>query len=278
MQFGIFAKTFHRPDATATLRAVADAGYRTTQFNLSVVGLPTVPSSVPRTTVDEVRAAVEVSGVGLAAISGTFNAAHPDPAHRAEYLRRFPVLCRFAADLSIPVITLSSGSRDAEDMWRWHDDNTTEDAWDDSRAVLTQLARIASDAGVAVAVEPEFSNIVTTAALGARMLDQVASDALGVVFDAANLLDPETFELETASAQIRSDVELLAPHLLLVHAKELRTRRSPGPAGKGLVPWPIVLESLESVDYRGSVIVHGLSESDAVFALETLRRAQPQRA
>ena len=43
MQLGIFAKTFDRPDVDACLQAVADAGIPATQFNLSVVGLPTIP-------------------------------------------------------------------------------------------------------------------------------------------------------------------------------------------------------------------------------------------
>ena len=70
-------------------------------------------------------AAADQAGVALAAISGTFNAAHPDPAHRQTYLERFPHLCAAARDLQIGIITLSSGSRDPEDMWRWHPDNTT---------------------------------------------------------------------------------------------------------------------------------------------------------
>jgi sugar phosphate isomerase/epimerase len=60
----------------------------------------------------EGRAAADQAGVALAAISGSFNAAHPDPAHRETYLDRFPHLCAAARNLQIEIITLSSGSRD----------------------------------------------------------------------------------------------------------------------------------------------------------------------
>ena len=97
MRLGIFAKTFDRPDVASCLQAVADAGIPATQFNLSVAGLPTIPDApVPDEVIREIRAAADQAGVALAAISGTFNAAHPDPAHRQTYLDRFPHLCAAA--------------------------------------------------------------------------------------------------------------------------------------------------------------------------------------
>ena len=50
MQLGIFAKTFDRPNVASCLQAVADAGIPATQFNLSVAGLPTIPTSPYRMT------------------------------------------------------------------------------------------------------------------------------------------------------------------------------------------------------------------------------------
>lgn len=103
MKLGIFAKTFDRAGVDPCLQAVADAGIPATQFNLSVVGLPTIPTGpVPEPVIEQIRAASERSEVTLAAISGTFNAAHPDPAHRQRYLERFPYLCAAAQDLRIP--------------------------------------------------------------------------------------------------------------------------------------------------------------------------------
>ena len=164
MQLGIFAKTFDRPNVASCLQAVADAGIPATQFNLSVAGLPTLPDApVPNDVVDAIRAGADQAGVALAAISGTFNAAHPDSAQRQTYLARFPHLCAVARDLQIGIITLSSGSRDPHDMWRWHPDNTTPQAWADSRATLQALAALAEDYGLTLAVEPEHSNVVATA-------------------------------------------------------------------------------------------------------------------
>lgn len=273
MQLGIFAKTYNRPTVEQTLRAVRNDGLSAVQFNMSVLGLPTIPDPVAPQAIAEIALAADATRVTLAAISGTFNAAHPDPDTRAAYLDRFPHLARAAAALEIPVITLSSGSRDREDMWRYHPDNSTEQAWDDSRTCLTRLAAIAEDHGLVVAVEPEHTNVVADATLARRMLDEVFSPALGIVFDAANLLDSDTATTQTMTTTIRDAITVLGPGIALAHAKELTIGRRPVPAGAGILPWQHILDSLTDAGYRGPLIIHGLDEHDVPNAVHTLSGA-----
>jgi sugar phosphate isomerase/epimerase len=273
MQLGIFAKVFSRPTVSQTLEAVADVGIRAVQFNLSVLGLPTVPDAVPAEAVAATREAVACTGVQLAAISGTFNTAHPDPAVRRVGITRFPVLCQTARALNIPVITLSSGSRHPRNMWGYHPDNGTAAAWSDSRDSLTALSAIATDHGVALAVEPEHANVLATAALAHRMLHEIGSPALGVVFDAANLIDPDLATPTGMQSAITQAVILLGPDIVLCHAKELTTGRRPVPAGAGMLPWDAIIDALDGVGFRGTLVIHGLEEPDVGAAVHTLQGA-----
>ena len=273
MRLGIFAKTFPRPTAEQTLRAAADAGVTVVQFNLSVLGLPTVPDTVPAEAIAATREAAARTGVKLAAISGTFNTAHPDPAVRGAGVARFPVLCEAASSLGIPVITLSSGSRDPQDMWRYHPDNNTDAAWSDSRDSLTALAAAAAGHGVTLAVEPEHANILATAALARRMLDEIGSPALGIVFDAANLIDPGLATPESMRSVITGAVTLLGPDIVLAHAKELTAGRRAVPAGAGMLPWDLIIDTLDGAGFGGTLVIHGLDEADVPVAVRTLRYA-----
>ncbi|TGW05439.1 sugar phosphate isomerase/epimerase, partial [Mesorhizobium sp. M2D.F.Ca.ET.145.01.1.1] len=97
MRLGIFAKTFPGTDPAVVLAAVKQAGYETTQFNLACAGLPSMPDAVPADAVAAIRAAVRSSGVSLAALSGTYNMAHPDRTVRDEGLRRLGVVIDTAA-------------------------------------------------------------------------------------------------------------------------------------------------------------------------------------
>jgi sugar phosphate isomerase/epimerase len=274
MQLGIFAKTFDRPDVVSCLQAVADAGIPATQFNLSVAGLPTIPHEpVPQEIVKGIRSAADQAGVALAAISGTFNAAHPDPALRQNYLARFPHLCVVARDLQIRIITLSSGSRDPDDMWRWHADNTTPQAWLDSHATLQALAELADDHGLSLAVEPEHSNVVATADQAITMLDQIGSPALKLIYDAANLLDPDRYDADAAASAITRDITTLGPHIALGHAKELVAKRAPVAPGEGLLPWRLIVQKLHEAGFDGALIIHGLPETSVPLAVSTLDAA-----
>jgi sugar phosphate isomerase/epimerase len=274
MQLGIFAKTFDRPDVASCLQAVADAGIPATQFNLSVTGLPTIPAQpVPDDVVDAIQAAADQAGVALVAISGTFNAAHPDPSYRRTYLARFPHLCAVARDLQIGIITLSSGSRDPHDMWRWHPDNTTAQAWADSRTTLKALAALADDHGLTLAVEPEHSNVLATADQAITMLDQIGSPALKIIYDAANLLDPNGYDSAAAAAAITRDITTLGPHIALGHAKELIAERAPAAPGTGLLPWPLIVQTLHEAGFDGTLVIHGLPEASVPRAVTTLEAA-----
>ena len=274
MQLGIFAKTFDRPDVASCLHAVADAGIPATQFNLSVAGLPTIPDApVPDQILRDVRAAADQAGVALDAISGTFNAAHPDPAHRQTYLDRFRHLCAAAQDLQIGIITLSSGSRDPDDMWRWHPETTTARAWADSRSTLRALATLAENHGLTLAVEPEHSNVVATADEAIAMLDQIGSPALKIVYDAANLLDPDGYDPAAAAAAISRDIAKLGTHIALAHAKELVADRAPAAPGAGLLPWPLIMQTLHHAGFDGTLVIHGLPESSVPLAVTTLDAA-----
>jgi sugar phosphate isomerase/epimerase len=271
MQLGIFAKTFVRPSVEQTLQAVADAGIPAVQFNLSVLGLPTVPHTVPAEAIAATREAAARTGVELAALSGTFNAAHPDAAVRKAGVARFPVLCEAATTLDIPVITLCSGSRDPEDMWRYHPDNSSRAAWSDSRESLAALATIAAKHGLKLAVEPEPTNVLATAALTRQMLDEIGSPALGVLFDAANLVDPDRPCPDGMLPVITQAATLLGPDIVLGHAKELASGRRRVPAGDGILPWDGIVDALGRAGFTGTLVIHGLDEPDVSRAVQTLR-------
>jgi sugar phosphate isomerase/epimerase len=271
MRLAIFAKTFGRATVDECLAAVREAGLDAVQFNLSILGIDTVPQHAPD---DQLlagaREAFRQAGVEAVALSGTFNAAHPDPAVRERYLARFHSVCEAAADLQIPLVTLSSGSRAADDMWRWHPENSTAQAWSDSLATLREVASIAARYDLRVAFEPERNNIVSTAELAVRMLEQVGSDRMGTIFDAANLLTQEIVANGTVEATITDAAQRLRGAVWLAHAKELRFPEQELPAGAGIVPWRLVIDQLDRIGYDGPLVIHGLQERDVPAALSSL--------
>ena len=60
-------------------------------------GLDPLPDAIPEEAATAIRAASTAAGVEIAAVSGTFNMIHPDPAVRADGLRRLAVARRGGA-------------------------------------------------------------------------------------------------------------------------------------------------------------------------------------
>src|ERR1043166_8168981 len=159
MRLGIFAKTFVRPTVEQTLDAVREHGLDCVQFNLACAGLPSLPDALDRTLCERVRRAHEERQIVMAAVSGTFNMIHPDGRQRREGLRRLGVLAAGCRWLGTSVITLCTGTRDPENMWRRHPDNDSPQAWNDLIHSMKEALKIAEDNAVILAFEPEIANV-----------------------------------------------------------------------------------------------------------------------
>src|SRR5829696_10384969 len=113
-----------------------------------------------------------------------------DPPESQEAARRaakLGVLAGVCGQLGTSVITLCTGTRDPEYMWRSHPDNDVPAAWQDLLASMERALEIAEEYEVTLAFEPEVNNVVASAEKGRRLLDDMQSSRLKVVMDAANL-------------------------------------------------------------------------------------------
>lgn len=276
MRLGIFARTFARPSLEGVLDAVAGHGLKETQFNMSVAGLPSMPDEIDPALADRVREAAAGRDVRLAAVSGTFNMAHPDEEIRRDGLRRLGVISGSCGRLGTPVITLCTGTRDRENMWRRHPDNGTPEAWRDLLATMQVALETAEEHGVTLAFEPEINNVVDSAQRGRRLLDEMRSPRLKVVMDAANLFDAEdpARRLDHSEEVLYEAFELLGDDIVIAHAKDVRASGEFVAAGKGDLDYDLYLKHLAG--YHGPLILHGLGEEEVeesvAFLSDRLRR------
>ena len=271
MHVGIFAKTFKRSSLEETLDAVVSLGVTCVQFNMSCAGLAPLPEAIDSDLADRIGKACALRGIEMAAVSGTFNMAHPDSQVRADGLRRLDVLAGACSALGTRLITLCTGTRDPDDMWRRHPDNDGPDAWRDLVSSLRQALRIAERHDVRLGIEPEVSNVVDSALKARRVLDELGSPRLKIVFDAANLF--HTGELPRMQELLTDAVERLGPDVALAHAKDLASDGHAGDraAGTGLLDYDLYLRLLRGCKYDGPLILHGLSEAESPAAIAFLR-------
>jgi sugar phosphate isomerase/epimerase len=268
MQLGIFAKTFPGKTALDVLRATKAAGFQCAQYNLACSGLPSMADAVPRAVRDEIAGAVKETGIELVALSATWNMAHPEEVVRERGLRQFAVMAPTAKELGIPLLTLCTGTRDANDQWRHHPDNETQLAWDDMCASMAEALKIAEANDVMLGVEPELANVVSSAAKARTLLDEMKSPRLKIVLDAANLFERESL-LEQRRI-VSEAADLLAGSIAIAHAKDRKADGSFTAAGQGVLDYPHFISALKNAGFNGSLITHGLEPQDAPAVSEFL--------
>src|SRR5262245_29821086 len=187
MEIGIFVKTFARQSLTATLDAVLASGLRVVQFNMVCAGLPSMPDTISPKLAASIRRELAARDMQMAAVSGTFNVIHPDHEARSAGMRRLHILAAACHAMGTSVITLSTGTRDGQDMWRAHPENASPAAWEELLESMREIAAIGAEFGVTMAFEPEGSNVVDSAWKARRLLDELGSPYVKVVMDGANL-------------------------------------------------------------------------------------------
>ena len=303
MHLGIFAKTFPGPSLEARLDAIAERGLTHVQFNMSCAGLPTLPERLNEDHCVWIARSFRERGLTMAAISGTFNLCDPDESRLAENLARLDVLASACRWLDTRIITLCTGTRDPEDMWKWHPENVRRTTWESLVTAIRQAVELADRHEVTLAFEPERNNVVSSVAKARMLLDQIDSPWLKVVIDPANLMRAGDFALLSeildevfdwlgpdivlAHAKIppdvgqKTDMETIREYLGRIEPRWLIAMKKMDEAGE---PWREVkamlsgekppalvvlldfyvayVKRLASINYTGSLIMHGLHEED----------------
>lgn len=260
MNIGIFEKTFQRPTLDATLDAVRDHGLTAIQFDFASAGLPSMPDQIDTHTTATIRNALATRQISMAAVSGTFNIIHPDQQVRRDGMRRLRVLAAACSALGTSIITLSTGTRNADNMWRHHPDNTTPEAWRDTVEAMAEIAAIGQEFDVYMAFEPEVSNVIDSAHKARRLIDELQSSYVKVVIDGANLF--HSGELLHMADILDEAFALFGADIVLAHAKDLDHDGDAGnlAAGHGLLDYDRYIALLDRSGYNGPLILHGLNE------------------
>jgi sugar phosphate isomerase/epimerase len=259
----IFARTYPISSSADVLWAIARDGYKGVQFNMSCAGLTSLPGNLPLGIAEEVGQSAQSKGLRIAALSGTYNMAHPDLEARISSRFGFANVVEAARRMGAPVVTLCTGSRDPSNMWKYHPDNSSPAAWEDLRTELDYALMLVDATEVKLAIEPEPGNVVRDAETARRLLNELASPNLGIVLDAANLLSPDS--LEHQAAIISHAIELLGDSILLAHAKDIDLTGQVVAAGDGAVNLELFVAALRSTGYDGALIGHG-------FAVESTKQ------
>ena len=270
MYSAVFARTYPATDSAQVLAAAALDGYQGVQFNLQCAGIASLPEILPEGLPQTIAEQAKSLGLKIAALSGTYNMAHPDERARVKSRAGFLNVLKAASQMGTSIVTLCTGSRDVQNMWKAHPENTTAQAWSDLRAEMDIALEVAERYGIRLGIEPEPGNVICDAKAAERFLKEVNSKQLGIVLDAANLLSAEL--LPQQHAVMQEAIDLLGESLLLAHAKDINSQGLVVGAGDGAVDLNAFARLVRSTGYDGALVAHGFEANRSKTSAEVVNR------
>lgn len=266
MKIGIFSRTFETADLEETYKRMIEHGIYHAQFNLSNAGMPTLPESLDEERIEEIKKITDGYNIKLEALSGTFNMIDPDEDARKKGCAQFEIQCKIARMLDIPIVSLCTGTKNLENKWLWHDDNLKQSSWDDLLRSTEIILKHAQENNIILGVEPEIGNIINTPRRAREYLDKIGSPNIKIIMDGANIFLAD--QVANMKNVLKEAFDILGKDIVSAHAKDFYYDKDIEfvVAGQGILDFDYYLTLLKEVDYKGALIMHGLTKKEVFMS------------
>ena len=288
MRLGVFAKHISRATPEELFDAIARFGLDCTQFNAACLATPSLPERIDDALWNRAARAARCTSVKVVALSATFNLLDENKLRLASNFERLELLARGAVILGADLLTLCSGTRNQQDMWAYHPENRSPAAWQEMVNAVQRALEVAVKYDLNLGIEPEVANVVSDANDGMRLIRELGSNRIRIVFDPANLYLPPADPRQDGHV-ITDALALLGDHIAIAHCKDIAAPVAPVgraakyrpsetvyshvAAGTGILNYRHYLAELRRlVSTDVPLILHGLSQEQIPRSVAFVRR------
>lgn len=228
--------------------------------------VPCTPAALTPGYAGYLKAAFAKGGVDIAVLGNYLNLLHPDEGYLKYALEMYFAHIRFASLLGCSMVATETGAPNREYAFcpECRDEKTL--ALFIER--LKPVVRCAEQFGVILAIEPVVRHSMWNPAACRRVLDEVGSHNLQILFDPVNLLD--ITNVDHCDELFQELFELVGTEIAAVHLKDYRHT----PDGKDVVTLGVGAGTGE-MDYT-AIMRYLKKEKPYIFA--TLEDSTPQNA
>ena len=270
MRLAIFAKTFPLKKVNTLFETIRKYGIKQVHYNMVCSGLSSLPHEIPKTIIEEIKAASKRNQVEIIGLSCTFNMAHPDKRISAHGLRSLKVLAAACAGIGTNFLSLCTGTRNTENKWKGHPENKSLAAWTDLLKTMEKAVEIAEEHNIYLGVEPEMGNVVNSPQKALQLLEEIKSSRIKIILDPANLFETAASK-NWINIQIEEAIGILQENIMIVHAKDRTLTGVVTSPGKGAVDFNFLLQRLHQINFSGPLVMHGLSAQEVGRSVSFLK-------
>jgi len=215
VRLGIRTYVYQAHPMAEAARAIREAGFEAVHIGLRFADGRFEMSQPDWEFARRARETFGQANLTIAGIDGYVPLLHTDPETRKRNVRALAALLERAREFGTPVVATETGIFRGQSA-----PGDLEAAWKQLLAMLRELLKAAEAGDTILAIEPSFSTFIGTVEAVRRMLEEVASPRLKILWDAAHLIQAADLA-DTGKAMARA-VAAFGSHIVLAHANDVR--------------------------------------------------------
>jgi len=207
--------------------------------------------------------------VNISILGCYINLAHPEDRELNELLDSFKEYIRFAREFGCSIIGTETGALNKE--YVYGPENNTEEAFQRTLNSIKILVEEAEKFGVIVGIEGVAKHVINTPERMKRVLDNIKSNNLQVIFDPVNLINEENYEKQDEI--VKKSFELFGDRIVAIHAKDYVYEDSEiklASIGKGQFNYPLLLSLLKERKPYIDVLLENSTKDDIDYSINYL--------
>lgn len=220
MQLGIRLHDTTKRPFEERIKEVHDLGFTCGHLALAKVidEFPTTDEAMTPGLAMYIKKVFEKNDVDIAVLGCYLNLANPNKEQLAETVHRYMAHIRFASLLGCGVVGTETGA--PNETYTFTPECHTDEALKIFIENVRPVVEYAEKMGVIFAIEPVYRHIVWNPERARKVLDEINSPNLQIIFDPVNLLDIPNYK--DRDAIFEQAIDLLGEDIAMVHLKDFR--------------------------------------------------------
>jgi len=265
---GIRAHDFGCMKPIELATALADAGIETVQLALpkAISGVESV-YDVNSTILSQVEEAFAEKNVDIGVLGCYMEIGLSDKQARLEEVERFKIGITHAAKLNAGLIGTETSGFPV-------DGENRESAYQNLKDSVLRMVEHAEKHDVIVGIEPVAVHVLNTAELAKRLLDEVASNKLKIIFDPVNLILTQD-DIDNQDSIYNEVFKFVGNDIVALHVKDIVLENGEKiwrNIGKGVVKLSSVFDLLRKRDIAIPLLREEINPSSAQSDINEIRR------
>ena len=203
-----------------TITKIKQAGMGCVQLDLEFTDIDLSRGHITKAKAHQVRDAFRKANLPIVAISAYTNLVHPEPVKRAENIAAVKEILAHARDFGTPYVISETGTYNVDSDWLYDPQNSTEEAYQEFKAIARDLAAFAYAHGAVFLVENYVNNIIGSVSQVSRLMRDIDHPGLGLALDPTNYFDDKN--IDAIDETLHSIFNVLDSKIKIAHAKDCK--------------------------------------------------------